>query len=77
MYKVYVIWQRKGGSEVIKDSRTSTPVREAAIAAFKYLRAQEYSAQHLLLLTCDREKVAVHRYGSQPGDPDYIDPDAL
>lgn len=77
MYKIYVIKQRKGGSEVLPESRTSTPSREAAIAAFKDAQAKGYTPDHVLLLTHDGEKLAVHRYGTLPGDPDYADADTL
>lgn len=73
MYKVYVIKQRRGGSEVLNDTRTSTPSREAAITAFRLAWATPYTQDHLLLLTHDGEKLAVHRYGSMPGDPNYVD----
>ncbi len=77
MYKVYVIRQRKAGrSEVQTSTRTETPFLAAAQAAFHALQAMPYSAEHLLLMTHDRQQVQAYRYGSQPGDPDYLPPGA-
>lgn len=76
MYKVYVVRQRQKGSEVLTDTRTSTPAVEAAKAAFWALRGASYGPEHLLLLTHSGRKLAVHRYGSSPGDPEYIEPGA-
>jgi hypothetical protein len=75
MFKVYVVRQRqKGGSEVLKDTRTTTPSRDAARAAFWALHRESYGPEHLLLLTHAGKKISVHRYGSSPGDPENTEP---
>ena len=74
VYKIYVIRQRNGGSEVLTDSRTITPSAAAAAAAWADLYGQDYDQTHLLLLTQDGAKLAVHRYGSKPGDEAYVAP---
>jgi len=74
VYKIYVIRQRKGSSEVLTDSRTITPSAAAAAAAWADLYGQGYDQTCLLLMTQDGAKLAVHRYGSSPGDEAYIAP---
>ena len=74
MFKVYVVKQRKSGSEVLKDTRSATPSRAAALAAWSELYARPFDAHHLLLLTEDGTKLAVHRFQAQPGDPEYLPP---
>lgn len=74
MYKVYVVKQRKGGSEVLAETRTTTPAFSAAEAAFWALHGQAFDAHHVLLMTRDGEKINVHRFGAQPGDEGYIKP---
>lgn len=76
MYRVYVLKQRSGGSEVLSDTRTSTPSAAAAHAAFRSLCSAQLDASHLLLMTRDKRQIAAYRYQSEPGDPDYISPDA-
>ena len=77
MYKVYVLQQRGGrrGSEVLTGTRTATP-SAAAHAAFWALHAEAYDPTHLLLMTKDNRQLAAYRYGSRPGDPDYVAPGA-
>ena len=36
--------------------------------------ARPFDAHHLLLLTQDGTKLAVHRFQAQPGDPEYLPP---
>lgn len=72
MYRVYVIRQQQGGSKVLTDTRTATPSLEAADAAFWGLYAQSFDPAHLLLMTCDGKQHRAYRYGSRPGDPDYL-----
>lgn len=72
MYRVYVIRQGHSGSEVLTDTRTTTPSSEAAEAAFWGLHAKPFDAAHLLLMTRDGKQHRAYRYGSRPGDPDYI-----
>lgn len=74
MFKVYVVKQKRGGSEVLKDTRSATPSMAAALAAWGDLYARPFDSRHLLLLTEDGTKRAVHRYQTQPGDPDYLPP---
>ena len=74
VYKIYVIRQRKGGSEVLTDSRTITPSAAASAAAWADLYSQDYDQTHLLLMTQEGVKLAVHRYGSKPGDEAYVAP---
>ncbi len=74
MFKVYVVKQKRSGSEVLKETRSATPSRAAALAAWSDLYARPYDARHLLLLTEDGTKLAVHRFQSGPGDPDHIPP---
>jgi hypothetical protein len=78
MYRVYVLQQRgKGrGSAVLTDTRTATPTATAAHAAFWALHGADYDHTHLLLITRDNKQVAAYRYGSRPGEPDYIPPGA-
>ena len=72
MYKVYVIHQTgKKHSEVLPDSKTVTPSREAALAGWRHMYDQPLDRSHLMLLTRDAVKLAVHRFGSSPGDPDH------
>lgn len=76
MYRVYVIQQRKGGSQVLPDTRTQTPVFEAAAAAFRALQAQPLDPSHLLLMSVDNRQINAYRFGSQPGERDYLAPGA-
>lgn len=72
MYRVYVIRQLQGGSQVLTDTRTTTPSQEAADAAFWALHAQPFDSTHLLLMTLEGKQHRAYRFGSRPGDPDYI-----
>lgn len=74
MYRVYVIKQRTGGSEVLPDTRTQTPSFAAAAAAFWALYGQPFDGAHLLLMSRDNRQINAHRYGTQPGDRDYVAP---
>ncbi|MDT4806731.1 hypothetical protein FQZ97_395670 [compost metagenome] len=76
MYRVYVLKKRRGGSEVLTATRTQTPNFEAAVAAFWALYRAEYDSQHLLLMSRDNRQINAYRYGSQPGELDYLDPAA-
>lgn len=73
MYKVYVVKQRRSGSEVLGATRTQTPSFEAATAAFWSLYDSGYDNRHLLLMTCDGHQLNAYRYESQPGDRDYVE----
>lgn len=72
MYKVYVIKQRKGGSEVLKETRTQTPSFEAAAAVFWELRTASFDNSHLLLMSKNNKQINAYRYQSAPDDQDYI-----
>lgn len=76
MYRVYVLKQRSGGSEVRSETRTATPSAAAAHAAFWALYAEVFDPSHLLLLTRDKRQLAAHRYQSAPGDRDHVPPGA-
>jgi hypothetical protein len=77
VYKVYVIKQRKsGGSEVLAETRTQTPSFDAASAAFWALHGADYDNNHLLLMTKNNKQLNAYRYGSQPGERDYLSPGA-
>lgn len=74
MYRVYVLQQRGRGSQVLTETRTATPSATAAHAAFWSLYGGDYDHTHLLLMTRDNRQVTAYRYGSRPGEPDYIPP---
>jgi len=76
MYRVYIIKQRKGGSEVLPETRTQTPSFAAAAAAFRELYALPLDNAHLLLMTKNNKQVNAYRYGSAPGERDWLAPDA-
>lgn len=76
MYKVYVIRQQKGGSEVLTETRTATPLFAAAAAAFWALYETPLDTSHLLLMTRDNRQINAYRFGSAPGDRDYLPPGA-
>ena len=71
MYKVYVIHQLGKRSEVLPDSKTTTPSLDAALAGWRHMYDQPLDGSHIMLMTRDSTKIAVHRFGSQPGDPDH------
>ena len=71
MYKVYVIHQLGKRSEVLPDSKTTTPSLDATLAGWRHMYDQPLDGSHLMLITRDGVKLAVHRFGSQPGDPDH------
>lgn len=75
MYRVYVLKQRKGKSEVLTETRTQTSSFIAACAAFWELYKQPYDNHHLLLMTKDKQQLNAYRYGSQKGDRDYLTED--
>lgn len=74
MYKVYIIKKRRGGSEVLKNTKTDTPIAAVAEAAFWALYgSDEYKNQHLLLLmTLNNKQLNAHWFDAKPGDDDYI-----
>lgn len=74
MYRVYVVKQRTGGSEVLAHTKTSSPSHAAAKAAFWDLYEEPFGSDHLLLMSRDRQQINAYRYQSNPGDRDYIAP---
>ncbi|CAK6496288.1 hypothetical protein PANNVG_02903 [Pantoea sp. Nvir] len=77
MYKIYVIKQRRGGSERVPGSQTQSEYADVARAGWRaaYYDLRWQTSEHLLLLTHKNEKLYVHRFGSAPGDADYVAPD--
>lgn len=76
MYRVYVLKQRRGGSEVVTATRTQTPSFSAAAAAFWELYAADYDGSHILLMSRDNRQLNAYRFGTAPGDRDYLAPNA-
>lgn len=75
-YRVYVLKQRRGGSEVLLDTRTNTTNFEIAKIAFWQLYYENFDNKHLLLMTCNSKKINVYRFQSKVGDDCYIDKDS-
>ncbi|OCG76842.1 hypothetical protein A9G42_06795 [Gilliamella sp. Nev6-6] len=74
-YRVYVLRQRRGGSEILLETRTNTANFEIAKVAFWQLYHQHYDNKHLLLMTCNSKKINVYRYQSKTDDDCYISTD--
>jgi hypothetical protein len=74
MYKVYTLRKTRSGTEVDKESRTSTPSAAAAAAAFWDLRNNpDLAGQPLLLLmTKDKKQLNAHWFNRQEGDEQFI-----
>lgn len=75
-YRIYVLKQRKGGSEVLLEMRTNTASFEVAKTAFWQLYNMQYDNKHLLLMTCNSKKINVYRYQSKLGDDGYLSVDS-
>ncbi|OCL19508.1 hypothetical protein [Gilliamella sp. wkB171] len=75
-YRVYVIKQRKGGSEILLHTRTNTTNFDVAKMAFWQLYNQDFDNKHLLLMTCNSKKINVYRFQSKVGDDCYINIDS-
>ncbi|MCX8663090.1 MULTISPECIES: hypothetical protein [unclassified Gilliamella] len=75
-YRIYVLKQRRGGSDILIETRTNTTSFEIAKAAFWQLYNQNYDNRHLLLMTCNSKKINVYRYQSKPDDDCYINTDS-
>lgn len=71
-YRIYVLKQKKGGSEILLETRTNTTDFEIAKIAFWQLYKQNYDNRHLLLMTCNSKKINVYRYQSKRGDDCYL-----
>lgn len=72
MYKVYVIKQRAGGSEVLHDTKTQTNSFPVACFAFWELYDLPLNAQHLILMSKNKKQINAYRYASQKGERDYL-----
>jgi hypothetical protein len=74
-YKIYVIKQRKGGSERVQGSETTTYYPDVARAAFwaAYNDPRFTTSDFLLLLTSEHKQICAYRFTSKPGDRDYIE----
>lgn len=73
MYRVYVLKQRKGGSEVLIETKTQTNSFAAASVAFWELYQQSFDTTHLLLMSKDNKKINVYRYHSKAGERDFLE----
>lgn len=73
VYKVYVVKQRRGGSEVVKGLKTQTPFFSSAKAAFFELYSMDFSKNHLILMTKNHAVINSYRYHSTIGDINYFD----
>lgn len=73
MYRVYVLKQRKGGSEVLAETKTQTNSFAAASAAFWELHQQDFDAKHLLLMSKDNKQINAYRYQSKAGERDFLE----
>lgn len=75
MYKVYIIKKRKGGSEVLKETKTDTHIQAVAEAAFWALRNDEqYQNKKLLLLMTENGKqLNAHWFDRSSGDDEYVE----
>lgn len=76
MYRIYVLKQRKGGSEILVDTRTNTNNFDIAKAAFWQLFTQEFDKTHLLLMTKNNKQINAYRYESKKGERDYLENNA-
>lgn len=71
MYKIYAIKLQPKRSQAVEYTKTLTYSPEAALAGWRYAYDLPLSSDHILLLTHNGVKKAVHRYGSQPDDPEH------
>ena len=73
IYRVYVIKQRRGGSEIIKGLSTKTPFFSAAKEAFLELHKLPLDKNHLILMSKNNKQINAYRYQSEQGERDYFD----
>lgn len=73
IYRVYVIKQRKGGSEIITQLSTKTPFFTSACEAFLELYKLPFDKKHLVLMTKNNKQINAYRYESISGERDYFD----
>lgn len=72
-YRVYILKQRKNGSEVLKDFSTQTPFFSCAKLAFLELYKLQFDKNHLVLMTKNNKQINSYRYHSIIGERDYFD----
>lgn len=72
MFKVYVLKRERGRSNAIEETKTSTPSRDAALAAWRDLHDQPFEPGHVLILSRNGQRIAGHLFGSSPTDPSYV-----
>lgn len=78
MYKVYLkIFNERGFSEVITNSRTTTPSPKAAELAFRDLisRVDLIGKKAHAVLSLDNKQLMYHPFDRSPGQADYVAPD--
>lgn len=78
MYKVYLkIFNERGFSEVVKESRTTTPSPAAAESAFRELICREdlIGQKAHAVLSLNNRQLMYHRFDRSPGQKDYVSPD--
>lgn len=73
IYRVYVIKQRRGGSEIITSLSTKTPFFSAAKAAFLELYKLPLDKNYLVLMSKNNKQINAYRYQSERGERDYFD----
>lgn len=73
VYRVYVLKQRKGGSEVITRLSTKTPFFTSACQSFWELYKLPFDKNYLILMTKNNKQINAYRYESIPGERDYFD----
>lgn len=73
VYRIYVVNEKKSGSEVVLETRTQTGMFGVAQSAFWYLYDQDFDKRHLLLMSKNNKKINSYQYQSKPGDDGYLD----
>ena len=73
VYRVYVLKQRKGRSEIIKSLSTETPFFTSACQSFWELYKLPFDKNYLILMTKNNKQINAYRYESIPGELDYFD----
>lgn len=79
VYRVYLkVFNTRGFSEVVTNSRTTTPSPLAAEAAFRALicRKDLIGKKAHAVLSLDTRQLMYHRFDRSPGEKDYVAPDA-
>lgn len=73
VYRVYVLKQRKGGSEVITRLSTKTLFFTSACQSFWELYKLPFDKNYLILMTKNNKQINAYRYESIHGELDYFD----